>query len=68
MRRSPFKQRHFKTKLKHRLKLNAKYDPRRRPRVTFTETISAPIVQFFDNWLKHITGFGNTLHAPTTPA
>lgn len=68
MRRSPFKQTHFKTKLKHRLKLNARYNPRNRIRMTFTETISSPTIQFLDNWLKHITDFGNTLHAPTASA
>lgn len=65
--RHPFKQRRFVTKLKHRKKLNAKYDPRNRIRVTFTETISAPMVRFLEQWAKYMNDLGTVQHAPTTP-
>lgn len=54
MRRNPFKQRHFKTKLKHRLKLNARYDPRHRIRMTFTEIESPAMTRFLETWAQHI--------------
>lgn len=64
--RHPFQKRRFTTKLKHRLKLNAKYDPRNRMRVTFTETIGAPVTRFLDQWVKHMNDLGAIMHAPTT--
>lgn len=54
MRRHPFNQRRFTTKLKHRLKLNARYDPRCRIRMTFTEIESPAMTRFLEAWAQHI--------------
>lgn len=54
MHRHPFKQPHFKTKLKHRLKLNARYNPRNRIRITVTETESPAFTRFLQAWANHI--------------
>lgn len=67
MRRHSFKQRHFTTKLKHRKKLNAKYDPRNRMRVTFTEVIGPPMTRFLEQWVKHMNDLGDVMHVPLEP-
>lgn len=54
MRRHPSKQRYFKTKLKHRLKLNARYNPISRIRITVTETFSPAMTKLFKEWAKFI--------------
>ncbi len=56
MRRSPFKQRRFTTKLKHRIKLNAKYDPRRRIRIVLIEQISLEMNELLNKWANLILG------------
>lgn len=44
----------FKTKLKHRLKLNDKYNPKRWVRVSFRETYSSPFADFLRRWAEHV--------------
>lgn len=56
MRRSPFKQRRFTTKLKHRLKLNGRYDPRNRIRISFIEKESPAMTEFLKRWSNMIFG------------
>lgn len=46
----------IQTKLKHRKKLNAKYDPRRRMRLTFTEHYSESFTRLLQAWCNYITG------------
>jgi len=56
MRRHPLKKRRFTTKLKHRLKLNARYDPRRRIRMTFTEIEYTTMTRILKRWSNMIFG------------
>lgn len=48
------KQRFIKTKVKHRRKLNTRYDPSQWIRLIFTETVPKPMADFLTAWAKNL--------------
>lgn len=54
MSRHPFKKRWIKTKLKHRAKLNDRYNPKRFMRVTVTETVPRSTYDFLKEWAESL--------------
>lgn len=54
MARQGINQRFIRTKVKHRRKLNERYNPRQWLRCTFVETESTAVTDFLQAWAKHL--------------
>lgn len=54
MARQGVHQRFIKTRVKHRRKLNDRYNPAQWFRCTFVETESAAVSNFLQAWAKHL--------------